>query len=248
MKLTVVGCSGSFPGPDSAASCYLVEADGFRLVLDLGNGSLGALQRHTDIYAVGAVLLSHTHPDHFLDLCSYYVARAYRPGGSPAPIPVHGPGDTRDRLAAAAGEDAAYERVFSFRRWEREQRIGPFTVTTARVAHPVEAYGMRIEHGGRVLAYSGDSAPCDALVELARDADLLLAEASFRDADANPAGVHMTAREAGTLATEAGVGRLVVTHVPPWHDGTAQVAAARSSFAGLVVGARPGQTHAFGDR
>lgn len=181
MELTVVGCSGSVPGPDGPASCYLLEADGFRLVLDIGNGALGALQRHADVSTISAVLLSHTHPDHFLDLCPYYVARAYGPGPALPPVDVFGPSGARGRLVAATGEDAKYEEQFAFRTWEREQRIGPFTVTTARVAHPVHAYGMRIEHGGSVLVYSGDSAPCDALVELARGADLLLAEASFLD-------------------------------------------------------------------
>ena len=70
MRLTVVGCSGSFPGPESAASCYLLEADGFRLVVDMGNGSLGALQRHAPLFGVDAVLLSHLHADHCVDLYS----------------------------------------------------------------------------------------------------------------------------------------------------------------------------------
>ena len=79
MKLTVVGCSGSFPGPDSPASSYLLEEEGYRAVLDLGNGALGALQRYASLDAVDAVLVSHLHVDHVIDLCSYYVARRYRP-------------------------------------------------------------------------------------------------------------------------------------------------------------------------
>ena len=79
MKVTVVGCSGSFPGPDSAASCYLLEApyDGrtFRLLLDLGSGALGPLQRYADLESIDAVALSHLHADHCLDLCSFYVFR-----------------------------------------------------------------------------------------------------------------------------------------------------------------------------
>ena len=81
MRLTVVGCSGSFPGPDSPASCYLVEQDGYRVVLDLGNGALGQLQRYVSLDDVDAVLISHLHVDHVIDLCSYYVARRYRPAG-----------------------------------------------------------------------------------------------------------------------------------------------------------------------
>ncbi|MDQ1641319.1 MAG: hypothetical protein QOJ90_670, partial [Actinomycetota bacterium] len=79
MRLTVIGCSGSFPGPDSPASCYLVEADGFRVVVDLGNGALGPLQRHCAIGDIDAVLLSHLHPDHVMDVLSLYVARSYDP-------------------------------------------------------------------------------------------------------------------------------------------------------------------------
>src|SRR5262245_66297905 len=85
MRLTVVGCSGSYPGPDSAASCYLVEAGGTRIVLDLGNGALGSLQRYTNLDGIDAVLLSHLHPDHCLDLCSYYIYRRFRPD---RPLPL----------------------------------------------------------------------------------------------------------------------------------------------------------------
>src|ERR1700759_4417054 len=84
MRLTIIGCSGSFPGPESPASSYLLEAEGFRLLLDLGSGALGVLQRHADLYSIDAVALSHLHPDHCLDMCGYWVARRYAPGG-PSP-------------------------------------------------------------------------------------------------------------------------------------------------------------------
>src|SRR3712207_2579691 len=107
MRLTVVGCSGSFPGPTSSASCYLLEApyDGrtYRLVLDLGNGAFGSLQRHIDPLSVDAVALSHLHADHCLDLTSYYVQRRYHPDGPHPRVPVLGPGGAADRLANASG-------------------------------------------------------------------------------------------------------------------------------------------------
>ena len=81
MRLTVVGCAGSFPGPDNPASCYLLEADGFRLVIDFGNGSLGALQKYSGLFDIDAVCLSHLHADHCVDLYSYSVARTYSPAG-----------------------------------------------------------------------------------------------------------------------------------------------------------------------
>lgn len=247
MRLTVVGCSGSLPGPESPASCYLIEADGFRALLDLGNGALGYLARHIDINDVNAVLLSHLHPDHCLDLCSMYVARTYCPGGPLPKVAVYGPAGTADRLRGAYGLAAEphLERVFDFLAWEAESAydVGPFRVDVARVAHPVPAYAIRVVHEGRVLVYSGDTGPCDALVELARDADLLLCEASFREGDGNPPDLHLTGREAGEHAKLAAVRRLVLTHVPPWHDPLEQVAEAHEAFDGLVEAARSGASY-----
>src|SRR5437868_9100151 len=99
MLLTVVGCSGSFPGPESAASCYLLEAEGFRLVIDLGNGALGVLQRHAELSGIDAICVSHLHADHCVDLAAYWVARQYNPGGALPPIPVYGPRGTAQRVA-----------------------------------------------------------------------------------------------------------------------------------------------------
>ena len=106
MRLTVIGCSGSFAGPDSAASCYLVEADDaegrtWRILLDLGSGALGPLQRYTDPASVDAIFFSHLHPDHCLDLCGYYVLRKYHPGGALPPIPVWGPAGVAERMSRA---------------------------------------------------------------------------------------------------------------------------------------------------
>src|SRR5580692_5875550 len=84
MQLTVIGCSGSFPGPDSPASCYLLEADGFRLVIDMGNGALGVLQRHAELFGFDAICVSHLHADHCIDLGSYWVARQYARRPAPA--------------------------------------------------------------------------------------------------------------------------------------------------------------------
>ena len=94
MRLTIVGMAGSFPAPDSPASCYLVEHDGHRIVLDLGNGAFGPLQGHTDIYGIDGVVLSHLHADHCIDFTSYYVARKYHPDGAKPSIPVLGPTGT----------------------------------------------------------------------------------------------------------------------------------------------------------
>jgi ribonuclease BN (tRNA processing enzyme) len=251
VRLTVIGCSGSVPGPASAASCYLLQAphDGrtFSLVLDLGSGAFGPLQTHLAPTDVDAVALSHLHADHCLDMTALYVARKYGPG-SPAPaIPVHGPSATADRLARGYDlpTSPGMTAEFDFRSWQPggTTRIGPFDVRVQRVTHPVETYAVRVEHDGRSVVYSGDTGPCRRLVELARDADLLLCEASFVESGDNPPHLHLTGREAAEHARDAGVGRLVLTHVPPWTSSEEVLGEALGVFDGPVELAVPGASY-----
>jgi ribonuclease BN (tRNA processing enzyme) len=243
MRVTVIGCSGSIPGPDSSASCYLVEAEGFRLVLDLGNGALGALQRHTDMFGIDAICLSHLHSDHCSDLGVYWVARQYAPGGPRPPVPVYGPAGTAERVLCNGGEDMASVRArFGFHDLTPGlTEIGPFRVTAARMNHPVETFGFRVEHAGWRLAYSADTGECDELVRLAEGANLLLCEASFLDGAANPPDLHLTARQAAEHAARAGVAQLVLTHLVPWNDRKRSLAQADGSFPGPLSLASSGQ-------
>jgi ribonuclease BN (tRNA processing enzyme) len=242
MRLTIIGCSGSFPGPESPASSYLLEAEGFRLLLDLGSGALGVLQRHADLYGIDAVALSHLHADHCLDMCGYWVARRYAPDGPQPAIPVFGPEGTAERLSRAADPGAVMTDAFTFRTLTPGlHRIGPFQVTTLRMNHPVETYGFRFEHGGRVLAYSADTGPSDALVDLARGADLLLSEATFLEEQDLPPDLHLTGRQAGEHAARAGARHLVLTHIAPGTDKQHTFAEAGSAFSGQISLAAPGQ-------
>lgn len=251
MRLTVIGCSGSFPGPESPASCYLVDApyDGrtFRLLLDLGSGAIGALQRRVDLDTIDAVALSHLHPDHCLDLCGYYVARKYHPTGSRPPLAVYGPDGTAARLARAYGlpDAPGMTDQFDFVTYpESSFEVGPLTLDVRLVDHPVAAYAIRLAHDGRSLVYSGDTGPCGSLDEIAKGCDLLLAEASFvESAPDNPPNLHMTGRQAAETADRAGVGRLVLTHIPPWHEPGTVLAEARPYFDGPIMLARPGATY-----
>ena len=246
MRLTVLGCAGSFPGPESACSAYLVEAQGFRLLIDFGSGSLSALQRYASLDSVDAIILTHLHCDHMLDACHYVVVRRYAPDGPRPPVPVYAPMGAAERISAAYSvENESVDDVYTFYGLQPGTfPIGPFTVTVDRVNHPIETYGVRIEHEGHVLAYSSDTAPCEALARLAAGADLFLCEASYLDDEDNPPDLHMTGGQAGDAATKADVGRLLLTHlVAAWGSEASTVEAARAAYAGPVDVVRPGSRY-----
>ena len=245
MKLTVIGCSGSAPAAGEPASCYVVEADGYRLVLDLGSGALTGLLKVIAAPEIDGIFLSHLHPDHCLDMTSLAVILRY---GGPAPdrtIPVVGPVQTASRLLDAyypGSEPATFAGLFEFLPPGAHQ-LGPFTARTAPMNHPVPALAIRIEHGGRSLVYSGDTAVCPALVDLARDADALLCEAAWAGSPPPVPGIHLSGAQAGEHAEQAGVGRLLITHVPAWESVDDAVAGARGTYRGDVTAVSSGQVY-----
>jgi ribonuclease BN (tRNA processing enzyme) len=242
VKLTVLGCSGSMAGPDSPASGYLIEADGFRVLLELGNGAFGALQRHVAPTDVDAIILSHLHPDHCIDMTSYIVALRYGPQRQSGRIPLYGPASTKDRIEAAYDPFArklGLHELFDFAT-PADAELGPFAVSFARVNHPVPAYAIRLRAGDRTLAFSGDTGESEALVGLATGADLFLCEASFSAREEYVPDLHLTGAQAGEHARRAGVGRLVVTHVQPWNSRAEAVAEAAAVFGPETVAATPG--------
>lgn len=248
--MIVLGCSGSGPGPNSPASGYLVEAGDARFVLDLGNGTLSALARRLDPWRLDAVVFSHLHADHCADFTGLAVHRRYhpRPPVDPAAhrLAVYAPAAAPERFAAAYACDETERAVtdltdvFDFHPVTDGSRVsvGEATVRAAAVDHPCDAYALRVEHGGASLVYSGDTGPCEGLVELARGADVLLCEAAWPHVtpqwDEPPPGVHLSGRQAGEHAAAAGVGRLLITHVPAWYDGEQMLAEARAAYDGPV--------------
>lgn len=247
MKLTVLGCSGSLPGPDSAASGYLVEAEGFRLVLDLGHGAFGALQRYVNPADVDAIVISHLHADHCIDLTAYVVALrygsdGYRLDGSQHRIPLVGVAGTRDRLEAAydpLARKLGLHDLFAFAT-PTDGELGPFRVRYAPMNHPIATNGVRLEYDDHSLVYSGDTGECPDLVKLADGADVLLCEASVGPGEYQVPDLHLSGRQAGEHAEKAAVERLIVTHVPPWNSPQAAADEAGEAFAGTVEIARPG--------
>lgn len=250
VRITVLGCCGSVSGPDSPASGYLVTAaDTPPLVVDFGGGVLGALQRYVDPGDV-TVLLSHLHADHCLDLPGLFVWRRYHPNPPDGKGELYGPSDTWARLAAASspegGELDDFTDIFNIRPWTDGQavRVGSLDVVPRLVSHPTESYGMRFtDPSGAVLVYSGDTGICDSVVELARDADVFLCEASWTHAPENrPPHVHLSGTEAGQIAAKANVSELLLTHIPPWTSREDVISEAKAEFDGPVRAVASGET------
>ena len=208
MKLTVLGCSGSVPGPESPASGYLIEAEGYRLVLDLGHGAFGALQPYVAPADVDAIVISHLHADHCIDLTAYVVALryggdGYRLSGPDKRIPLVGVPGTRDRLEAAydpLARKLGLHELFAFTT-PAATELGPFSMSYAPVNHPTPTNAVRIQWQDRSLVYSADTGECAELVELAQGADVLLCEASVgRDEELIP-DLHLTGRRPASTPT-----------------------------------------------
>jgi ribonuclease BN (tRNA processing enzyme) len=244
--LTVLGCSGSAPGPGAPGSGYLLEADGFVLAIELGNGTLAELP---DPFALDAIVFSHLHPDHCADFSALTVLRRYHPRAPTGRLPVYAPSEAPTRFAAAYCPSEA-ERieadltdVFAFHPLgPGDVHIGPFAVTASKAAHPCEAFSFRFTHGGRSLVYTGDTGPLDSLDTLAEGADVLLAEASWTHTADRPPDLHLSGIQAGALAATAGVGRLLLTHVTPWTDPADVLTEARTSYPAAAL-ARQGAVY-----
>ena len=245
----MLGCSGSVVGPDSPASGYLITAPATPpLVMDFGGGVLGALQRHVDPNDVH-VLLSHLHADHCLDLPGLFVWRRYHPTPAPERGRMYGPSDTWTRLAAASaplgGELDDFTDIFEVQPWTDGEAVsfGALTVLPRLVSHPTESYGLRITNGaGATLVYSGDTGMCESLVELAAGADVFLCEASWTHSEDRPKHLHMSGTEAGQAAKRAGVGMLLLTHIPPWTSREDVISEAKAEFDGPVHAVVAGET------
>lgn len=258
MRLTIVGSAGSVPGVDSAASCYLLEADAagrtWRMILDLGAGALGPLQRYCDPATVDAVVISHGHIDHCGDLAALSVLRRYGPqkGAGLPRLPLLAPRGMDQRIVQLAGADDFSDLApFDFTALAPGARIslGPFDITAAEAWHPQPALAYRIEgpregSGRSSLVFTGDSDLNETVTKLAKDADVLLGEAGWAHREENPPGVHMSGTQVGTLARDAGVGKLVVTHIASWVEPGLTLEQARAGFADAVL-ALPGEVHRF---
>jgi len=239
----VLGGCGAWPAAGQACSGYLVEHDGFLLLLDPGYAVLPRLLELAPAERIDAVLVSHGHPDHCADLHPLLRARTLRDEPAP-PLPIHSPPDAVARILALDRPgmlDDAYQ-LYHFAPGDRFT-IGPFNISTWLLPHFVPNAGMRLTAEGRTLAYTGDTGPSPALLDLARDADVYLAEATFPEQVPPESAEHLSsARQAGENAADANVEHLLLTHLQPGSDRSLALRAARRAFGGTITVVRPGTT------
>ena len=241
MDITVLGCSGSYPGLDCACSGYLISADGVHVVVDLGPGCLSNLQRHIPLTAVDAVVLSHSHADHWSDLSGFHVASRYRYERSG--IPVFGTADTRVIADLMPGNiEPTFEWTIT---GDGDQfSIGPLQFTLERTDHYVETMAMRIDsRSGRSMLYSADTGPDWSFEKLGRDVDLALVEATYgTDAEVGDMK-HLSARMAGEMSRAAGAKRCLLTHFWPESDLTVHAREGASAYGAAVELASPNERY-----
>jgi ribonuclease BN (tRNA processing enzyme) len=244
VELTVLGTSGTWPPAGGATCGYLVSHDGTHLWVDAGTGTFANLQEHIAIADMSAILITHGHPDHFVDMLPCFYARHYG-GLGPGGLPFYSPKGFVDLAALLVSEDGrdVMRQAYAFTTVHPRDvfEVGPFRVTAFKMTHVgVEALGFRIEAGGAILAYTGDTGPSPEVVEMARGADVFLAEATYQE-HMKLLPFHLSAAQAGEHATAAGVGRLLLTHILPGADRDLSRREAAATFAGDVDLALEGQ-------
>jgi ribonuclease BN (tRNA processing enzyme) len=256
LRLTVLGSCGTFPGPGRACSGYLLEGGEhggrpWRVWVDTGSGTLANLLRHAPVLDVDAIWVSHLHVDHCTDLPVAYYTMRYGGMAPDEPVPVFGPTGWHEHMRNFLTGDLRRDMRDMFEVHElrdgEDIGLGGLRLTAIATEHSVETYGVRASDGARTLAYSADSGPCDALVELGKEADLFLCEAAWMQRPPDNRLIHCTPAEAGECAALARARKLVLTHVRPDCDRQDVIDQAAQAFGGKVGFAIEGDVYEFGD-
>jgi ribonuclease BN (tRNA processing enzyme) len=238
VRLTILGSSASFAGAGQACAGYLVEHGETKVLFDCGNGVVANLACVADPLAIDAVFITHEHPDHFLDLYALQALLRYAPGGPAAPLPLWAPPGLLERMGCLLSERGREELAEAFVLDELVEHatvtVGELYVTPVHVVHTPSTFALIAEiDGGARLCYTSDTRPCPEVLVAATGATLLLAEATLPE-EFRGRAPHLTATEAGGLAREAGVGRLVMTHIWPTNDRERMLVEARAMFGPAV--------------
>jgi ribonuclease BN (tRNA processing enzyme) len=262
MRLTVLGKSPSWQDAGGACSGYLVQDGDTTVLIDCGNGVFSKLREHIDYVDVDAVVLSHLHADHFLDLVPFAYALTYAPRQQPVPVPPWpgtddparprllappGASETFRQVVGAWGQEELIENAFELEEYEESSRpeVGPLRFEFRSVPHFTETFAICVSsaNGGGRLGYGADSRPSEALCEFVSDCDLLLIEATLPRPERTGVRGHLTPGEAGEHARRAGVKRVVITHISDELDSTWARTEASEAFGGPVDVAAEGAVY-----
>ena len=257
MRLTVLGRSPARPNPGEACAGYLVESGHSRILLDVGPGVVAQLLRLHHPEELDAVVISHMHTDHFLDLVTLRYVYPWADAARRKLRVILPPGSAQQMadMARGAGHPTFWEKAYEFEEHDGERpiEVGDLRLEPRPTEHFIPTWGFRItaarggEGPSRTLAYSADSGPCDALTRLAGGADLFLCEAALRslDEDASPPERrgHLLPAEAGATARAAGARRLLLTHLPVSDDAEQSRQAAAEAFGGETTVADPQRSY-----
>ena len=233
MKLTVIGFWGGYPKQNGASSGYLLEHEGFNLLIDCGSGILAKMQNNIEPEELDAVLISHYHPDHIADIGVLQHARLIQGflGKSFPSLPIYGHSYDKTEFAKLTYKEITKGIAFSP---NEVLTVGPFQVSFLKTDHPVPCYAMRIEVNGKSLVYTGDSSFKEEFIEFGKDADLLLCECNFYQHQNGKSAGHMNSTDAGKLAARAGVKQLILTHLPHYGDISKLIEEASSEYTGII--------------
>lgn len=231
LRLTVLGCSGTYGGVGNACSGYLVQGAGASVWIDAGPGTLANLQRHVDIASVDALVLTHSHPDHWLEVP--VLRNALRFGVGVEGFRVLSTRDVRAKAEALIDDPLSPPFVWSTVDASSTTSIGELSLRFSRTDHPVETLAVRVDGGGRSLVYTADTGPGWSMASLGDGIDLALCEATLR-VDEEGQAQHLSGRQAGAMAAAAGAARLMITHVMPTGDAAAHQRDAAAAFGGPV--------------
>lgn len=245
VHLTVLGSSGTYPTPGNPASSYLITAGSTNIWCDAGPGSYGELTARLDLSEIDGIVISHEHPDHCSDVFAAFHSFAYGPTERRS-VPLMANQVALDRIRGFVGADPSHQIEQTFHITSlvggASVQIGEVQVTAVEVEHSVGALGFRFEHDGRALFYSGDTGPGGGWPDQVGPVDLLLCEATLQS-DSSQYTRHLTASQAGKVATDIGATRLLLTHIPPHLDRLKSIREAEATFGKTVMVAVPGSIY-----
>ncbi len=233
MKVTVIGYWGAYPGAGEATSGYLLEHDGFKLLVDCGSGVLSSLQRYLDVQELDAVILSHYHHDHIADIGPLQYAMLVKKtlGVTDKTLPVYGHTDDMQAFEKLTHHDNTLGIAYDP---DKPLSLGPFSIAFLKTSHPVPCYGMRFSANGETFVYTADSSYQESFIEFAHDADLLVSECNFyADQDGAKAG-HMNSHDAAAIAEKAGARLLLLSHLPHFGNHEQLLDEAKTKYRGKV--------------